>query len=154
MPQVIDSFRGQYRFLSNFYNSPISLHGRHWSTVEHVFQAAKTLDKVERENIRNLSTPAQAKKKGKTLQIRPDWEDVKYEVMLRCIRLKFVQNQGLRNFLLDTGNALLIEGNTWHDNIWGDCRCPKCRYVEGKNYLGLILTQVRQEFGENDEKEL
>lgn len=147
MPKVIDAFQGQYRFLSNFYKIPILLHGKYWPTVEHVFQAAKTKNDWEREAIRKLSTPAQAKKRGKVLHLRSDWEEVKNEIMLRCVRLKFRQNDRLRKFLLDTGDALLIEGNTWHDNTWGDCRCSRCADIKGKNCLGLILMQVRQELG-------
>lgn len=70
------------------------------------------------------------------------------EVMLNCIRLKFRQHPKLKKKLLGTGDAVLIEGNTWHDNIWGDCSCPKCWNIEGKNLLGRILMQVREELTE------
>ena len=67
--------------------------------------------------------------------------------MLLCLRLKFRQNPRLRECLLSTQDAVLVEGNTWHDNYWGNCRCRKCRRHKGLNRLGRLLMQVRAEIG-------
>ena len=145
---IINRFDGEYAFLSNFAHRPITFKGKTWVTVEHIFQAAKTLDEDMREQIRIASTPGKAKQIGRTVHLRPDWEQIKQEVMLKCIRLKFRQYPGLKERLLSTEDAVLIEGNTWHDNIWGDCSCQKCRERKGENLLGQILMQVREELKE------
>ena len=145
---IINCFNGKYAFLSNFTNSPISFNGKTWSTVEHIFQAAKTLDEDMCEEIRIASTPDKAKRIGRMVRLRPDWEEMKKEVMLKSIRLKFSQNSELKERLLRTEDVILLEGNTWHDNIWGDCSCQKCQETEGRNLLGKILMQVRRELTE------
>ena len=142
---IINRFDGAYDFLSNFAYSPITFKGKTWSTVEHIFQAAKTLDENMREQIRVTPTPEKARRMGKRVLLRPDWERIKKEVMLKSIRLKFGQNSELKEKLLNTKDAVLVEGNTWHDNIWGDCRCSKCLNIKGNNLLGQILMQVRKE---------
>ena len=145
---IINRFDGEYAFLSNFAHRPIIIKGKTWVTVEHIFQAAKTLDEDIREQIRLASTPVIAKQMGRTVQIRSDWEQIKQEVMLKSVRLKFRLHPGLKEKLLSTKDAVLIEGNRWHDNIWGDCRCSRCRKIKGKNLLGKILMQVREEVKE------
>jgi len=145
---VINRFDGEYAFLSNFAHRPIIIKGKTWVTVEHIFQAAKTLDEDMREQIRLAPTPGKAKQMGRTIQIRSDWEEIKQDVMLKSIRLKFRQYPGLKEHLLSTKDAVLIEGNTWHDNTWGDCHCSKCQKIEGRNLLGQILMQVREELTE------
>jgi len=146
--RIINNFDGDYAFLSNFAHSPITFKGKQWLTVEHIFQAEKTLDEDMGEQIRIAPTSRKAKRIGRMVPLRSDWEQIKMEVMLNCIRLKFRQHPKLKKKLLGTGDAVLIEGNTWHDNIWGDCSCPKCWNIEGKNLLGRILMQVREELTE------
>jgi ribA/ribD-fused uncharacterized protein len=79
------------------------------------------------------------------VDLRPDWERIKKQVMLRVVLAKFARNPELAAELRETGNACLIEGNTWHDNYWGDCRCggPSCTGTDGWNYLGQILMAAR-----------
>jgi ribA/ribD-fused uncharacterized protein len=103
----------------------------------------KTLDINERRAIANCLTPGQAKRMGRRVALRPDWEDVKEAVMLEGLCLKFADEQ-LADWLLETGDAELVEGTTWHDNEWGNCSCPKCAHIEGKNKLGKLLMQVRE----------
>jgi ribA/ribD-fused uncharacterized protein len=67
-----------------------------------------------------------------------------------CLRLKFTQNPELRRRLLDTGDAVLVEGNTWHDNYWGTCTFRRCSKTKGKNMLGKLLMQVRQELADGN----
>ncbi len=145
---IIDRFDGEYFFLSNFAESPFTASGKTWPTVEHAFQAAKTVDEQEQETIRQAPTPGEAKHLGKRVKLRANWEAVKQEVMLTYVRLKFQQHPELAEELRQTGDARLIEGNTWHDNTWGDCSCKRCQAIQGKNLLGQILMRVRAELQE------
>jgi ribA/ribD-fused uncharacterized protein len=134
----IESFSGQYRFLSNFFPTPVFFEGLHYPSVEHAFQAAKTLDNDLRIQVMSTSTAGEAKRIGRTLPIRSDWETIKIDIMLTLLREKF-QNSILRQALLATGNAELIEGNWWGDTFWGVCR------GQGENHLGKLLMEVRNE---------
>ena len=141
---MIKEFSGIYEFLSNFWRSPFVHEGIMYSTNEHFFQAMKTLDPKERLWIACAETPGVAKRRGRQCTLRPDWEQIKEEVMLTGLRLKFAIPT-LRIQLLMTGNEELIEGTTWHDNEWGDCSCERCKNIPGKNKLGKLLMQVRAE---------
>lgn len=138
MRPAITSFTGDYRFLSNFWLSPVSFEGMAFSTVEHAYQAAKTLDMDDRKRIAQLGSPGMAKRIGRLVTMRPDWEQVKLDVMLQLLLQKF-QHEPLRSMLLATTNAELIEGNTWGDVFWGVCRGV------GQNHLGKLLMKVRHE---------
>lgn len=140
-PPVIGEFFGEYRFLSNFASSPIVWKDVTWPTVEHAYQAAKSLDPDVHERIRQLATPGAAKRAGKVIALRPDWEVVKVSIMLELVWLKFTQNPHLADKLLATGDAFLEEGNTWNDRFWGVCPPQSGR---GENYLGWILMEVRE----------
>lgn len=133
----IDKFDGPYAFLSNFYESPVWVFGHHFKNSEAAFQAAKCLEHMDKFSGLN---PSEAKRLGRNVKIRPDWEDIKYRVMWAVCFAKFLQNQDLREKLICTGTAHLIEGNTWGDKTWGICR------GEGKNWLGAILESVRNGF--------
>ena len=139
---MIDCFDGHWAFLSNFYWNEIEFEGIKYPTNEHFFQAMKTLDIDERRAIANCRTPGQAKRMGRRVALRPDWEDIKESVMLEGLCLKFADEQ-LADWLLETGDEELVEGTTWHDNEWGNCSCPKCAHIEGKNKLGRLLMIVR-----------
>ena len=139
---MISEFDKEWAFLSNFYWSEIEFEGITYPTNEHFFQAMKTLDIDERRAIANCRTPGQAKRMGRRVALRPDWEDIKESVMLEGLCLKFADEQ-LADWLLETGDEELVEGTTWHDNEWGNCSCPKCAHIEGKNKLGRLLMQVR-----------
>lgn len=133
----IDSFSKEYEFLSNFYSQEITYDGIKYPTNEHAFQAAKTLDLEERKVISSLPTPGQAKRAGRRVSLRPDWEEVKFDVMKEIVILKFI-NPALKEKLLATGDSELIEGNTWNDRCWGVCKGV------GQNNLGRILMEVRE----------
>lgn len=139
---TISTFRGQYAFLSNFHPSPILVYDRIWPTVEHAYQAAKTLDSNQQEYIRFL-TPGEAKRAGRKIKLRDDWEEVKEKVMSMLVREKFNQIPELTKALIATSPQILIEGNMWHDNYWGICYCKRCG-GHGKNRLGAILMEVRE----------
>jgi len=141
---TIKAFVGQYRFLSNFYPSPIIWNDWRYTTAEHLFQARKTMTEKDRELIRKIPSPKQAKSLGGTVKLRPDWEEVKLQVMKNVLKLKFTQNPELFQKLISTGFMELEEGNCWHDNYWGICKCRKCKYKKGQNHLGLLLMEVRK----------
>jgi ribA/ribD-fused uncharacterized protein len=114
-----------------------------YPTVEHYFQAMKTLDIEKRKEIAAAPTPGKAKRMGRQVQLRADWENIRYNVMTYAIRRKF-EDSILREKLLATGNAELIEGTTWHDNLWGRCSCDKCSRTMSLNWLGHILMKERE----------
>jgi N-glycosidase YbiA len=139
---MIESFKGEYAFLSNFARIDLILKGKLWPTSEHMYMACKTTDQNMWEQIRKCPTPGQAKKLGRQVTLRPNWEQVKDKYMLKCLKIKFTQNATMRQKLLDTGDQLLVEKNHWHDNYWGSCSCLRCGN-HGKNMLGKLLMQVR-----------
>lgn len=143
MPNVT-SFQGFYRFLSNFSPASIRWQGRIWPTVEHAYQASKTLDLFEQEAIRLTSEAGAAKRLGRGVTLRPDWFEVRLAIMAELVSCKFDQHPDLKAKLLATGDAQLVEGNRWHDGFWGTCRCGRC--PPGQNRLGRILMAKRKEY--------
>ena len=136
------SFRGEYNFLSNFHPAKVTYEGITYPTAEHAYQAAKTLDTVERETIKAASTPGKAKRLGQKITIRKGWDGMKVDVMEKIVKQKFVENPSLAKKLVTTRGTKLIEKNWWGDTFWGT--------VEGKgqNNLGKILTKVRGHYAD------
>lgn len=141
---MIVEFDGENEFLSNFYHSPIFYEGIVYPTNEHFFQAMKTLDPEERKEIAAADTPGQAKRMGRSVTLRPDWERIKVDVMRTGLMLKFT-DAALAKKLLDTGDEELVEGNWWCDQTWGSCNCPKHIRTPGRNLLGMLLMELRKE---------
>ena len=133
----IDRFEGEFAFLSNFFEAEVEWEGIKYPTNEHAFQAAKTLNPAKRLEIAALATPGKAKRAGRSVVLRHDWEKVKYNIMLEVVTAKFHQHEDLAEKLLATENAELIEGNWWNDTTWGVCNGT------GSNWLGRILMTVR-----------
>ena len=143
----IDRFDGEYRFLSNFWPCKIMLDGEEYASVEHTYQAAKTLDPALRLAIREIEKPGAAKKYGaEIIPPRHNWNQIKLWLMFDFLRQKFA-DADLREKLIATGDATLIEGNDWHDLYWGVCTCgrPACKDL-GENNLGRLLMLVRRSF--------
>ena len=138
----ITQFRDEYFFLSNFYLCNIEYNGFKYTSVEAAFQAQKCLDKNVMAEFTKM-TPGQAKKHGRKVKLRNDWESVKLSIMEELIRIKFTSNRDIQQLLLDTQNAELIEGNNWNDRFWGVCK------GKGENNLGKILMKIRNEFLHN-----
>lgn len=139
---MIAGFNSKYRFLSNFYPSPLEFEGILYPTVEHAYQAAKTSDLELRRLIAGQPNPGGAKTMGRNVAMREDWEDVKVIIMKRLLEKKFYDNV-LVEALLATGTEELIEENYWHDQYWGNCGCFKHLNQPGENHLGRLLMEVR-----------
>jgi len=132
MTDKIDSFRGEHFFLSNFYIEPDG------TCVEMEFQASKCTNDTDIQFVMGSATPGEAKKRGRQVELRLDWEKIKVGQMLSLLRHKF-SNPILGAMLLATGDTLLVEGNGWGDTFWGVCN------GKGKNMLGVLLMVVRSE---------
>lgn len=138
---AITEFTGQYRWLSNFYPCEVEFDGYVFTTVEHAYQAAKTLDLDQRLYISMLEMPGQAKKAGRNVTLRSDWENVKVHIMRDLLRQKFTQPK-FRALLLATGDQHIEEGNYWGDRYWG---VSPVGSGKGQNILGRLIMQVRRE---------
>jgi N-glycosidase YbiA len=145
-------FLDEYRYLSNFYDTPVEFEGLQFASTEAAYQAAKTLDRTARLSFctaecqnangrlaTKTPTPGQTKRMGQRLALRADWEVVKFQVMHDIVKDKFTRSPYLGEKLLATGDAYLEETNTWGDKTWGVCN------GEGQNHLGKILMKVREE---------
>lgn len=137
----IDKFEGEYAFLSNFYEAPVVFDGVRYENSEAAFQAQKCETYEERRTF-SKENPAQAKKHGRRVILRKDWEEVKIQLMKEIVTEKFRQNPELLRKLTETGDAYLEEGNYWNDRVWGVCN------GSGANNLGRILMEVREELRE------
>lgn len=140
MTAVIDSFMGEYRFLSNFYVVPVRMSSSNfiYPSAEHAYQAAKARLQVDHDAILNATTPGNAKRLGRRVHIRDGWDKIRVTVMRDILQHKF-QNEYLASKLILTGDAELIEGNHWGDHFWGVCNGT------GENNLGKLLMQVRED---------
>lgn len=161
IPNVIswfDDFEtpdNRWRFLSNFYvGAPIHFGPYVALTGEHLFQAMKAPTGVDFRKILASATPGEAKANGRhLLNLRPDWERVKYDVMRVVLGLKFTLARDESRMLLDTGDALLVEGTYWNDQVWGvalhrkDGDEPGDGWSSGpgRNWLGTLLMARRAE---------
>lgn len=148
-PGTIDqfSFRDEEGWHHNeFSNGFIEPDGTY---VEREYQAAKALKSEDAARILACEKPfgpGGSKQMGRSVEKRPDWDQVKFQAMARFVLNKFLDHESLAQKLLSTGDALIIEGNTWHDNTWGDCRCGGREECEapGLNWLGHILMTSRE----------
>jgi ribA/ribD-fused uncharacterized protein len=146
--ETLSRFTGDYGFLSNFFTlaAPIQHDGVSYPTVEHFYQAMKSLSPDKRRTIASIPYAGGAKKYAYSIYLRPDWEGVKIPIMRLGLTLKFAGNPELKIQLLNTLTYILVEGNYWHDNIWGNCLCPKCANIRGQNLLGYLLMEMRELF--------
>ena len=139
--KTIDCFDGKFAWLSNFFPCQVSHQGLLFQSSEAAFQASKSLDMIERRKFTAVHA-GKSKRMGRKLQIRSDWEEVKIQMMREILQCKFSQNPELKSKLLATGNAQLIEGNSWNDTFWGVCKGV------GKNHLGKLLMEIRNSLKE------
>lgn len=134
----IDTFDGDNRFLSNFYYAPIVYNGVKYNSTEVAYQAAKAVKESDKKKFICMTSP-EAKALGRKIELRPDWDSVKDIVMYDVCKLKFTTHADLKEKLLSTGDAELIEGNYWGDVYWGVCNGI------GQNKLGKTLMRIRSE---------
>ena len=134
----INRFNGDYIFLSNFYPVEVEYNGILYPSVEHAYQAQKTLNEDIRLDFSkiNKDRACDAKKKSYSIKKREDWDIIKLSIMKDLLFIKFRETP-LKEMLLSTDNAILIEGNQWGDTFWGVCN------NQGANMLGILLTYVR-----------
>lgn len=135
---MVNSFAGRYNFLSNFFDAPVTYNGITYRNNEAAFQAQKATCHRLQQDFSDLQ-PGQAKRKGRRVALRDDWEQVKDRIMYEICRCKFEQNQDCLNRLIATGEEELVEGNIWNDTYWGVCNGV------GENHLGKILMRIRTE---------
>lgn len=139
-----------YPEFSNFPPCSVNVGGRLYKNSEAAFQHGKLVDGHTDDRFLN-ATGSEAKKMGKTVPLRPDWEKIKYEHMKTVLYAKFSQNPELKEKLLATGQEWLVEDTTaWHDNVWGACGCSRCVNKQSYNLLGQALMEVRSKL-RNDE---
>lgn len=136
----IRSFRGEYEFLSNFYETPIEYEGLRYLNSEAAFQAQKCRTEEEKMEFCDCP-PGKAKRRGRQVLLREDWENVKVSLMEEIVRAKFTQHPELAALLLSTGERELLEENKWHDTFWG----VDLATDQGENHLGKILMKIRKE---------
>ena len=132
----VKEFQGEFRFLSNFWPARVKLGDLWFPSVEHAYQAAKTNSIVKRQQFQ-VGSPGNAKRMGRKVDLRPDWEHVKLAVMEELLRQKFSPETELAKKLSDTHPRELIEGNKWGDTFWGMC------FGRGFNHLGRLLMEIR-----------
>lgn len=135
---TINSFRNEYYFLSNFYEREVTYKGITYKNNEAAFQAQKCINEQDRVLFKDLNA-SEAKKLGRRISLRKDWESIKADEMYNIVLSKFEQNADLKEKLIALKDYHLEEGNTWGDRIWGTVN------GQGKNLLGKILMKVRDE---------
>jgi ribA/ribD-fused uncharacterized protein len=146
MTEVIASFRDEYKFLSNFYEEPFDWRGIEFQSSEQAFAYAKTFfaDNPEywQKEVLESKGPKDAKNAGRMAKIDiKAWDDNRVKYMREIVHAKFSGASGLAGKLINTGSAMLVEGNTWGDTYWG--RCKKNGGWVGYNKLGVILMEER-----------
>ena len=135
---MICQFKDDYYFMSNFYPFKLIYNGIEYQNTEAAFQAQKCKYLPERNQFSKLN-PSEAKRLGRHVELRSDWEQVKDGIMFNIVLTKFSSDEYLAYKLLETGEEVLMEGNTWNDTYWG----VDLDTMQGKNKLGLILMKVR-----------
>lgn len=140
---MINNFNGEYRWLSNFYACLICYEGDYYTSSEHAYQASKTVIYEERQLFLVSSiTSRQAKRMGKKVTLRDDWQEVKLNNMYIINKDKYTRNENLGLWLAETKDEKLVEGNTWNDTFWGVCQGI------GDNHLGKTLMRIRKELNQ------
>lgn len=140
---AIDRFRGEYFFLSNFFPAVTPHRGHLFPTSEHAYMAARTTDVDAVAAILSTSDPAAAQQIGRAATQLVNWGQLRFGAMAEILTAKFTYNPDLADKLVATTGRVLVEGNTWHDQTWGNCTCDEHRAVAGENALGACLMAVR-----------
>ncbi|CBX87935.1 hypothetical protein [Roseovarius Plymouth podovirus 1] len=139
----IMGFQGEYRWLSNFWTAPIVVTGFEYQNTEAAYQAAKTINVAHRMQFKNM-TGGEAKRAGRSVIMRHDWDFVKLEIMELVLRAKFMAHADLALKLIETGDRDIVELNTWGDTHWGQVKDKEGNLV-GENVLGKLLMNIRSD---------
>jgi len=144
--ESVDEFKDKYEMFSNFYPVPVFYKGIKFPSVEHAYVAAKSFDRDFQKRVASIpvNQAGKAKRLGRTILLRTDWDQSKVKIMRELLSQKF-SKETFKDLLLSTGNSNLTEGNWWHDNFWGDCKCKKCENIPGTNMLGKLLMEIRED---------
>jgi ribA/ribD-fused uncharacterized protein len=147
MADSIVSFSGDHFFLSNFYQRTLQWthpeYGTTWAaSVEHHFQAAKASIASDWAYVLLGRKPSEAKRRGRTIKKRADWDEIRIDIMRSILEAKFAEGRIERTLLLRTGDAELVEGNTWGDTFWGQVYTGPQGWL-GENHLGKLLMEIR-----------
>lgn len=134
---MIKEFQREYRWLSNFAPCTVMFEGEKYDSVEHAYQAAKTVNPEERKWFQGV-TAGKAKGLGRKIKVREDWEDIKLETMRMLLAQKF-STAKYKNLLKGTGDLHIQEGNMWNDKFWGIC----LKTGQGQNNLGKMIMEIR-----------
>lgn len=127
-------FSNFYPYKKVFYDCGVIL-----KTPEHYYQAEKTINHYDRLKVLCAETPGQAKRLGAKVKLRPDWEQVKFNVMVCAQELKVYSEHDYYQLVKNGTSEDFIEYNHWHDNEWGSCTCTKCADKPKKNLLQKVL---------------
>ena len=136
MPRIIDNFRDR---------APVWYKEHQYKTSEHAFHAQKAENEKDRQYVADAATPAEAKQRGRQIVCRAGWDDIRVDEMGMIVYFKYTQNDDIRLKLVQTGDAILIEGNWWRDDFWGMVKDGQGNWV-GENYLGRLTMSVRNVF--------
>lgn len=134
-----------YGVFSNLFRSPVIFEGEEFPTAEHAYQAGKARKPEVRDWILSAPTPSLVAMSAHglyTWDIAPDWSKTKFDRMKRVLHGKFSQNEDLKNLLLSTGSARLVESAKTDNSVnrlWGEVN------GKGKNMLGILLMELREE---------
>jgi len=135
---TIEQFRDEYSWLSNFSPCDIIYEGISYPSTEHFYVGMKTTDILLREEISKLETPGKAKRFGRKIDVRDDWDDIKISTMRYALDQKFSKDP-YKTLLIETGDMEIQEGNFWQDKFWG----VDFETKEGKNILGKMIMKIR-----------
>lgn len=134
-----------YGAFSNLYRREIEFEDEKFATSEHAYQAGKARKPEVRKWLMEAPSPALLAMAAHGLyvwDINSDWSKVKFDRMKRVLQAKFTQHEDLKQLLLSTGTARLVESATVDNavnRLWGEVNGV------GKNKLGELLMEVRAE---------
>jgi len=132
-------FNGETHPLSNFYPAKINVDGKIYKTAEHYYQSEKATNTMDKSRVMQAESPSNARRIGKQIKKRADFDEIKDIIMYKGVKAKFTQNVEVKAYLLATGDRYLIEDASFSP-YWGT------GYNDmGENKMGKMLMQIRDE---------
>ena len=142
---MIQEFKNEYSWLSNFSPVEIELGGVIYSSVEHAYMSAKSPNTEWKIFCRDTENPGKVKKEGRKVNLICGWDSIKVSIMRSCLLQKF-QQEPYKSLLIKTGDEHIQEGNWWNDQFWG----VDLKTGRGENVLGNIIMDIRKELLEKN----